>query len=256
MKKILVTLNINEYQPAIRALTYPLMKRFADKIHADFIEITERKFPDWPTVYEKLQCREILEATDADWCLFFDADALINPEMFDPTLDLNLDTVLFNGKDMSRIRFYPDKYFQRDGRFVGACNWFCVSSRLTACDLYRPLDDLTLEEAVKNINVTNGEHASGLFKDNHLIDDYTLSRNIARFGLKHDTLIDICGRMGIRNPQTGGGHSPYLFHLYALPEGEKINRILDVLAKPTEQGGWGLMTPQDALAFKAQWQVK
>lgn len=273
MKKILVTLNIGNYQPAIRALTYPLMKRFADKIHADFIEITERKFPDWPTVYEKLQCREILEAKGADWCLFFDADALINPEMFDPTLDLNLDTVLFNGKDMSRIRFYPDKYFQRDGRFIGACNWFCVSSRLTACDLYRPLDDLTLEEAIKNISITNQEHVSGMFKDNHLIDDYTLSRNLSQFSLKHDTLIDVCGRMGMRN-QFGGGVNPYLWHKYSCTEEQKINDMLALLATPNhmpvdagagrQMQGWQCMTAEDVVAFRSalfqnerkQWDLK
>lgn len=232
------------------------MHRFADKIHAEFIEITERKFPDWPTVYEKLQCADLIKSHGADWCLFFDADALISPEMFDPTLDLNFDTVLFNGKDMSRIRFYPDKYFQRDGRYIGACNWFACASRLTASDLWRPLDDLTLEQAVENINVTIGEQNSGLFKDNHLIDDYTLSRNISRFGLKHDTLIDICGRMGWRNPQTGQGTNPYFFHLYAINETEKINRMLDVLAKPLDQGGWALMTPRDVLDFRAQWSIK
>lgn len=267
-RKVIYTLDINNYQPAIKALTFPLMQRFADKIGAEFHPITERKFPDFPIVYEKLQIFELgkgprhpftAKANNSnqapDWNIFLDADALVSPEMFDPTDHIGKDTVLFNGKDMSGIRWKADQYFRRDGRWIGACNWFACASDW-CLDLWRPLDDLTLEEAVKNINVTIGEQNSGLFKDNHLIDDYTLSRNIARFGLKHDTLIDICGRMGWRNPQTGGGHSPYLFHLYAINESEKINRMLDVLAKPLDQGGWALMTPQDVLQFRAQWGIK
>ncbi len=53
-----------------------------------------------------------------------------------------------------------------------ASNW-CL-------DLWRPLDDLTFEEAVQNINITIGERNSGFCTADHLIDDYTLSRNIAR----------------------------------------------------------------------------
>ena len=255
MKKVICTLNVGDYQPAIRALTYPLMQRFAEKIHADFVEITERKFPEWPTVMEKFQTAEIGKRLNADWTLFFDADALISPEMFDPTTHIYKDTVLFNGKDMSEVRFFADKYFLRDGRRIGACDWFACSSDWTREDFYS-FPDLTPEEAFRNISVTIAEQRSGLFKDNHLIDDYTLSRNIARFGLKHDTVIDICGRMGIRNPQTGGGHNPYLFHLYCIPENEKINRMLDVLSKPLDQGGWALMSPADVIHFKSQWGIK
>ncbi len=175
--------------------------------------------------------------------------------MFDPTSHLTKDTVLFNGKDMSEIRFFADKYFLRDGRRIGACDWFACSSDWTRDDLYS-FPDISFEECVQNINVTVGEHRSGLFKDNHLIDDYVLSRNISRFGLKHDTAIDICGRMGWRNPQTGQPSNPYFFHLYAINEAEKIGRMLDVLSKPLEQGGWALMSPQDVLNFRAQWNLK
>ncbi len=268
IRKVVYTLDINNYQPAIKALTFPLMQRFADKIGAEFHPITERKFPGWPIVYEKLQIFELGKNGAAcltggridrfeppDWNIFFDADALISPEMFDPTDHLSKDTVLFNGKDMSGVRWKADQYFRRDGRWCGACNWFACASDW-CLDLWRPLDDLTLKEAVANINITIGEHKSGLFRDNHLIDDYTLSRNIARFGLKHDTLIDLCGRMGWRNPHTGQPVSPYLFHLYAIDETEKINRMLDHLSKPMEQGGWALMSPLDVLDFRQTWKLK
>lgn len=254
VKKVVVTLNIGNYQPAIRSLTYPLMQRFAEKIHADFVEITERKFPEWPTVMEKFQTREIGNRLGADWTLFFDADALISPEMFDPTTHLTKDTVLFNGKDMSEIRFFADKYFLRDGRRIGACDWFCCCSDWTRDDLYS-FPDLSLEECVKNINVTIGEQNSGLFKDNHLIDDYVLSRNAARYGLHHDTLIDLCGRMGFRN-QFGNGVSPYFFHLYAIDDDSKVGKLLETLVKPKDQGGWGLQTPDQILSWMMNWRME
>lgn len=296
VRKVLYTLDIDNYQPAIKALTFPLMKAYAAKIGAEFCPITERKFPEWPIVYEKLQifelgsgfdrcpcgerfahciewndgnapyncpkcgvCTDRFESFGApDWNIFFDADALISPEMFDPTVNLDPATVLFNGKDMSQIRFRPDQYFRRDGRYIGACNWFACASSM-CLDLWRPLDDLTLGEAIKNITVTVQEHNSGMFRDNHLIDDYTLSRNIGRFGLKHDTLMEMCGRMGIRD-QAGRGMNPFLFHLYSMTEQEKLDRMLALLSTPQNQqadiggprpwSGWQLMSAEDVAEFR------
>lgn len=47
-EKVLFTLNIDNYAPAITELTYPLLYSYADKIHADFHVIRQRRFPDWP----------------------------------------------------------------------------------------------------------------------------------------------------------------------------------------------------------------
>lgn len=251
MKKIIITLNINEYQPAIRSLTYPLMKNYAKKIRADFAEITERKFPEWPIVMEKFQVAEI--AKGYDWSIFVDADALISPEFFDITAELTKDQVCFNGKDMSSIRSYPDKYFLRDGRRLGACDWMCISSDWTRDDLYA-FPEGKLEDHLPNIYPSNAETMSGCFHDHHLIDDYTLSLNIARFGLHHETIMDICGRRGFRTPD-GRPFSPFLFHLYNIPEQEKINRMMEHLSKPADQGGWALMRPEEVQLFRQHWKL-
>jgi hypothetical protein len=254
-QKVVITLNIGNYEPAIRALTIPLMQAYARKIRAEFVEITERKHPDWPIVMEKFQVAEIAKSYGAEWAIFFDADALINPEFFDVTVHMKKDTVLFNGRDVSGIRSYPDKYFLRDGRSIGACDWFAISSDWCYEDLYR-FPEGRLEDHLANIFPSNQETQSGCFKDHHLIDDYTLSRNIARFGLKHDTAIDICGRLGFRNLQTGQGANVFLFHLYNISAEEKLNRMLAHLSTAPEQGGWGIMKPKDVLEFKAKWGVK
>lgn len=184
MKKTLYTLSVNNYQPEISALTFPFMKAWAKKIGADFHVITERKFTEWPVTYEKFQVYELAKEHGNDWNIFFDADTLIHPDFYDFTVLLNKDTTFSNGSDFSPIRFKPDAYFLRDGRYIGKGNW-CAAFSDWCLDYYHPLDDITLEEAVANIGPTVSERGSGCIEPAHLIDDYVVSRNIARYGLKH-----------------------------------------------------------------------
>ena len=81
MKINIFTLNINNYCPEMMELTVPLMKNYATKIGAEFIEITERKFPDFHIHYEKLQIYEL--GKDSDWNVFFDGDVIVNNSMID-----------------------------------------------------------------------------------------------------------------------------------------------------------------------------
>lgn len=219
MKKTLWTLNIGDYAPEIVALTYPLMRRYAAKIDADFQIITERRFPDWPVVYEKLQIHQLGRGND--WNLYVDGDALVHPDLFDITEVLPRDTVLHNGRDVAGNRWRYDRYFRRDGRHIGSCNWFTVASDW-CLDLWEPLHDLTYQDAVANITLVHSEQASGVMDPGHLIDDYTLSRNIARYGLKFETLIDLKQQIG------DGGD--YLWHIYTDPVPLKLLKMVEVLA--------------------------
>ena len=78
MKKVLVTLDIN-YPKEITDLTFPSMEQYAKNIGAEFLILKERKFPHLPITQEKFQLYDI----DADYIIFLDADALINPNSFD-----------------------------------------------------------------------------------------------------------------------------------------------------------------------------
>jgi len=218
-KKTLFTLNIDGYAPEVTDLTFPLLNHYAEKIGADFHVIKERKYPDWPPVYEKLQIFDLAKEMGNDWNIFMDADTLVNPSMPDITLYLTKDTVLHNGMDHAPIRWFYDHYFKRDGRFIGSCDWLAVGSDW-CLDLWHPLEDLTLEEASKRIFVTNNEYECRVMEPHHLIDDFTLSRNIARFGLKHKTFIDIQQQFNI------GG---FLWHIYTKTNEEKVRKIKDVL---------------------------
>jgi len=253
LKKTIYTLNVGDYAPEICALTYPLMLAYARKIGADFHVIKERRFPDWPVVYEKLQIYELGRQHGNDWNIYIDSDPLVNPEMFDVTEHLHKNTVCHNGSDMAGIRWKYDQYFRRDGRHIGSCNWFTAASDW-CLDLWRPLDDLTLENAMANINITIGERNCGLCSAEHLIDDYTLSRNIARFGLRLQTVIEMCAKLGWHGPG-GRAVSPFLFHKYTISNGQKVREMLAILSTPLGQPspvglGWGLLTPEGGAAYQ------
>lgn len=219
MRKVLWTLNVDNYAPEITAITYPLFKHYAKKIGAEFQEITERKFPGWPVVYEKLQIHEL--GRDNDWNFYIDADALIHPDFYDPTDHMTKDLVCHYGHDMAGHRFRYDKYFLKDGRHIGSCNWFTIGSDW-CIDLWKPLDDLTFEEAVANITSTVNELTSGVIQPSHLIDDYTLSRNIAKFGFHFTTIHWIQEKLAdLKNH--------FCYHQYTLTTEQKVEKLKEVV---------------------------
>ena len=233
MKKVLYTLNVDDYAPEITALSFPLMKFYADKIGAEMVVIEKRAWAsDIPPVLEKFQVWHLAnnEYKDVDWHLFFDADTLIHPDMWDVTAVLGKDTTCSGlSSDFTPCRFKPDKYFMRDGRFIGKGNWFAVFSNWCT-DYYQPPDPMTkahIDELAGNIQLTVAEAASGVMKPSHLIDDYIVSQNIARYGLKHVLVSELGARWG-QNP------GPMFFHQYLPDVDQKV-----VLMKQTLQQ-WGV----------------
>jgi hypothetical protein len=212
-RKTLYTLNVDDYAPDICALTHPLLKRYASKIGAEFFVITERKSPTLPPVIEKLQIYDIARQRGDDWIIFFDSDALVHPDMPDVTEICPFDTIMHNATDYASCRFVYDDYFRRDGRHIGSGNWFTVASRW-CLDLWHPLTDLTFEEAVARIKPTFAEGRADI-KPDHLIDDFILSRNIARFGLKAITFRRVVAELGQLD-------SAYLWHQYLMTTEQKL----------------------------------
>ena len=234
--KVIYTLVVGDYPKAITDLTFPLLRKYARKIGADFYVIDERKFPGWPVTYEKLQIHELAQEQDREWAIYIDADALVSPNLFDITEHLPKDCVLHNGNDMASNRWTYDKYFRRDGRNIGSCNWFTVASQL-CFDLWKPLDDLTLEQALSRIHPQNFELSpfaidpgtnrrvpKPIIDAEHLIDDYTLSRNIAKYGLHFKSLLSLCAELGQMGDAAG-----YLFHQYLIPTATKVQMLRTVI---------------------------
>ncbi len=273
IRKTLYTLNVSPdgkgtYDPEICHLTYPLLKNYAEKIGAEFHVITERKRPEWPVTIEKFQVAELAKQRGDDWSIFVDADTLISPEMFDITEHMPQNTVAHNGSDMANVRWKYDHYFRRDGRNFGSCTWLVAASSWCVEDLWQ-LPMQKPEEAYANINLTIQEHNSGHCETEHLIDDYTLSRNIARYGLKTTTVTEICGRLAWKTPD-GRAFSPFLWHIYNTDRMTKLSRMLMVLSTPNGQViqdpagpnlppigiGWGLMDGEKAAELRKKWGVR
>lgn len=220
MSKTVYVLNVGNYQPEITALTYPGIKRWAKKIGADFYIIDKRKFPDWDMDYEKLQIYELAKKRGDEWAIYIDSDALIHPDTPDFTELVPKDTVVHHGVDFAPFRWKYDKYFSRDGRHISSCNWFAMASDW-CLDLWRPLDDLTPAQAVKNISVIQQEKAFGI-PPAHLVSDYALSRNIARFGLRFNTLVQLKADFKLQN-------TDFFHHLYMVDEQDKLELIKQMI---------------------------
>ena len=225
MKVSLYTLNVNGFSPEITDLTFPLLKRYAEKIEAEFVEIKERCYPEMPAVYEKFQIHRLMEERGDDWALFWDADALVHPDLPNLTELISPDTVAHNGVDFGPVRWQYDDYLRRDGRHISSCTWCVICPRMCR-DLWQPLTDLTLEQAVARIFPIQNE-LNTTKTPTSLIDDFVLSRNIARYGLKFVTLTDLFKRW----PGSDGG---YFWHAYTIPPDEKL------VAMRAQLKTWGL----------------
>jgi len=220
MRKTLYLLNIGGYAPDITALTYPLLAYYADKIGADMVTITRRRFPQWPITYEKLQIYELAQERGDAFSLYIDSDALIHPETPDWSIFLPRDTVAHNGSDMAAVRWRYDHYFRRDGRHFGSCNWYTMAWDW-CIDLWRPLDDLTPAQAIDNIWPTVEELRTVITAD-HLVDDYALSRNIAKYGLKCTTLLQLLPKIGLPEANLS-------WHVYTEPLERKVQFMRETL---------------------------
>ena len=95
MRKLLVTLDINDYDKEITELTFPYMREYAKNIDADFHIITERKLKIF--IQMRLEFFQLYEFSETyDWIIFLDADCLINPKGVDLTTLIEEDRVLID----------------------------------------------------------------------------------------------------------------------------------------------------------------
>lgn len=228
MRKSLYTLNVGGYAPEITALTYPLLRLYARKIGAEFVEITERKSPDWPVLYEKLQVYDLARERDDEWSVYVDSDCLIRPDTPDFTAFVPRDHVAHYRYDFGPLRWYQDEMFLRDGRKLGTTGWFCMASNWCR-DLWHP-SDLPPEEVIARCFPALFETVRGL-KPPHFVEDYVISRNIARYGLKVMPLVQVEKDLGFRTGETDADGPGWFHHVYAMPLDEKIENLRHVVTE-------------------------
>ena len=184
MRKLIHVVNINDFFPELFALTYPTIRSYAERNGYMINMITERKFPDYPINYEKMQVYE--DGKDAEVNILCDADMLIHPQFPDVTEFLKRDSISFNDNYNISWKYHVDRirYFMRDGRDVGIATNFVVSSDWTH-DVWEPLSlsQKDIEDLAKKENTdTGGADGRGW---GHYADEFALSYNMAKYGLKY-----------------------------------------------------------------------
>lgn len=220
-KKAIYLLNINDYAPEIRKITYPLIKYYAYKIGAEIVYIEKRKYPEWPVPYEKLQIYDLAREGGFEWNIYFDSDTIVHPETPDWTLYIPKDSVAQNGCDMSNLRHRYDKYFWRDGRNIGSAGWLTIGSEW-CLDLWHPCEDMSPKEVEDCCFLTVEEMACGVLDRAHLVDDWVMSRNIARYGLKYTKLLEL-------QKELFPAGADFFWHAYIIPVKEKVRQMKEVL---------------------------
>ena len=193
-------------------ITIPLMKEYAKRINADFIEINERKFPDWHLVYEKLQIYEL--GKEYDWNIFFDGDVAINPELFDDITKYHVKHILLKDGYRANIKFKMtpkiSDIFKDDGRYQGVAACFIASTK-AAHNIWQPLE-MTSDEAANEIIIGDKDKNSAT---NNAQDELALSYNLAKYHL---------GYSGISHD--------HIFHPYdSVSNDEKLKQVKSVLKK-------------------------
>jgi hypothetical protein len=199
--RLVHVLLLDNFFPELCEISLPSIEAWAKKIGAKVNYITKRRWPDWPLMTEKLQV--YYDGSEQDWNVLVDADILIHPDAPDFLSKQPADHVTVKDAYNAHRQFKTDDvYFLRDGRDIGLSACFIGSSRWCH-DLWRPIPE---EMDVATVNAT-------ITQERKCVDEYCLSRNLARYGLK------ICPPVDPRQ-----GYNLF-YHLGTF--GEDKNRVLE-----------------------------
>jgi hypothetical protein len=194
MKKLLVTLNISDYDKEIAELTFPYMREYAKNIGADFHIITERKFPDFPLMLEEFQMYEFSQTYD--WIIFLDGDCLINSKGIDLTTLVEKDRVLIAKYNPPTHHFHPENIKGQYNLQYYAPFFFlvfhknsrdCVRPYSNPYDYYEHIDLNSTHPEMKTYMKIRTHLTEKEIKDT-LIDEFLLTLNLHRYNIKTASL--------------------------------------------------------------------
>lgn len=169
MKKAIFVVRVNNYFPELCVITIPTIKYYADKIGAEYVEITERKFPEFPPTYEKLRIYELGKGYDRVACV--DADYMIHSGAPDLLAGMNDGYVgCLEGYDLRHQFKTEGTDFEKDGRYIGVATNFVVTTKETH-EVWKPLEE-PWEKIRKEM------------KREFIADEYCVSLNLAKRGFK------------------------------------------------------------------------
>lgn len=194
MKKLLVTLDIGDYDREITNITFPYMKQYAKNIGADFHVITQRKFPDFPLMLEEFQMYEF--SNSYDWIIFLDADCLINPNGKDLTKLVDDDVVLIAKHNSPRHHFFSNNIEGKYNLQYYAPFFFLVFHK-NSRDCVKPYDNPYDYYSHINLDSSHPEMMSYMKIRTHLsekeikdtlIDEFLLTLNLHKYNIKTASL--------------------------------------------------------------------
>lgn len=181
-EKVIYTLNINNYMPELCKITIPTIQAYADKIGAKLVIITERKFPEWPITYEKMQLFELTK--DNEWSFFIDADTVIGPHLKDLTKLIPRYRIGVHMAYDADKHLPGDYYIIRDRRNVGVVTSFMLVHK-TMHRIWTPLEE-NAQNALRRLRTVGAL--------DHIVDEYCVSRNMARYGMSFMGVVPFCER--------------------------------------------------------------
>lgn len=169
MLKNLFVLRIGDFRPDLCEFTIPTIKHWCAKNGWVYNEITKRRYNDLPITAEKLQVHNL--GKDSEWNILCDADLMLRPDFVDPVSFTAPNVVASSYHFRASDKFKTNIYFERDERDLGLSGGFVLTSKFTH-DLWTPPALWTL--------------ALSATKNKHLIDEYVISTNLAKYGLCYD----------------------------------------------------------------------
>jgi hypothetical protein len=141
---------------------------YAKRIGADFNIISERKYPEWPITYEKMQMYECGKKYSCN--ILMDCDIWLDPFMYDITELVPRGSIGAWMEYDPSITIKEDEFLKLDGSDrVPATN--CVVAHSEIHEVWKPFD-LPLPVAVSRM------------KREFVIDEYCVGRNVKKNKIK------------------------------------------------------------------------
>ena len=168
MKKGVFVVRVDDYLPGLCALTLPTIERYAKKIGASFTLIDQRRYPEYPPTYEKMQVYDLGRGNDYN--ILFDCDLAFTEDMYDVT-------ELVPQGSLGCWMVYPpsvtikyDEYIKIEdpSETIPATNFLVVPGDIHK--VWEPFD-------------MSYEEASSRMKRLFVIDEYCVGRNVKKYGV-------------------------------------------------------------------------
>ena len=143
-----------DYNKEISSITLPSIEKYAKSIDAEFVRITERKFPKYFVSYEKMQIHEL--GKDNDWNILLDCDMLIKEGMY------NVIDLVPDGSVGAWQSYWEENLYNNRGPNIAIAGNFVVAPKI-CLDVFKPLD--------------SEEQPELYLKSMKYVDEYCLSLN-------------------------------------------------------------------------------